>query len=169
MEKYIAIGRAVNTHGLKGELKIESWSDFDAERYRPGQTVWLYRSGAYTPFTVATYRPHQGFALVSFEGFQDISRIESWKGAEVCIQASQRPPLKEGYYMDQLIGLTVQDEEGRRIGRITAVESTSGAQNNLRVAREGGRTALIPNVPAFVKKIDLEKSLVVIHVEEGLL
>ena len=55
---FIEIGKIVNTHGLKGELKIESWSSFDDIRYEKGNIVYLNIHDEYVPFTVATYREH---------------------------------------------------------------------------------------------------------------
>lgn len=168
--EYITIGRAVNTHGLKGELKIESWSDFDELRYQKGNTVYLLQNDTYKPFKVATFRTHKGYSLVSFEDYQDINRIESFKGSLVCIRKEDQHTLPEGeYYRSQLIGLQVYDEAGTLIGTVTAVEETSGAQNNLRVRREGSKDALIPNIPEFVKQVDLSAGRIVIHAEEGLL
>ena len=56
--EYICIGKIVNTHGIKGELKISSYSDFDRERYQKGNTVYVRFEGNYLPFTVKTYRTH---------------------------------------------------------------------------------------------------------------
>lgn len=166
----IEIGRAVNTHGLKGELKIESWSDFDEIRYRPGNTIYLDREGEAVPFTVRSYRPHKHFSLVAFEELPDISAAEQYKGAIVCVDEADRHELPEGqYYFDQLIGLTAEDEAGNCIGEVIAVEETNGAQDNLRVQRDNQRDCLIPNVPFFVKNVDLEKGVITIHVIEGLL
>ena len=168
--EFITIGRAINTHGLKGELKIESWSDFDELRYRKGNTVYLLQNDTYTPFIVATFRTHKGYSLVSFEDYQDINRIESFKGSLVCIRREDQQALPEGeFYRSQLIGLRVYDETGTLIGTVVSVEETSGAQNNLRVEREGMKDALIPNIPVFVKQVDLSSGRIVIHAEEGLL
>lgn len=168
--EYISIGKAVNTHGLKGELKIESWSDFDEIRYQKGNTVYLYYQNQYQPFIVASYRPHKGYALVSFQGYQDINLIEQYKGCIVCMNAGERQQLEDGeHYIDQLIGMKVLDEEQQLIGIVKAVEETSGAQKNLRVERVNKEDALIPDVPEFVKKINDDRKEIIIHVEEGLL
>lgn len=167
---YYQIGKIIGTHGLKGEVKIYSTSDFDDERYEIGNTVYLYHEGTYQPFIVASYRIHKGNPLVSFVDFQDINLIEKYKGALVCVSEEDRGELPEGYYyQDELIGMKVYREEGDYIGTIIDVEETNGAQNNLRVLREDESSVLIPNVPAFVKSVDKEENRMVIHVIEGLL
>jgi len=168
--EYIQIGTIVNTHGLRGELKIRSSSDFDEIRYRPGSTVYIYCSGSYLRCQVAAFRVHQEFSLVSFEGLEDINLVEKYKGCPVCIEKDARHQLPEGeYYMDELVGLEAKDEDGNLIGTVTAVEETNGAQNNLRVRRDDGRDVLIPNIPEFVRGISIENGIITIHVEEGLL
>lgn len=168
--EYIEIGKAINTHGLKGELKIESWSDFDSLRYQKGKTVYLLKDGTYTPFKVHSFRVHKGYSLVSFEGYEDINRIESWKGSIVCMDEKERTPLPEGeFYVDELNGFEVIDEEGNHIGLVVDVEGTSGAQNNLRIETGDHRRFLMPNVPAFVKAIDREAKQIHVHMDRGLL
>ena len=167
---YIQIGTIINSHGLKGELKIRSSSDFDDLRYQTGNTVYLYQNGSYLPVKVASFRVHKGYSLVSFEGMQDINLAEQYKNSLVCIQDTDRHELEDGeYYIDELNGMKVVDEAGNEIGTVIAVEPTVGAQNNLRVKKTAGGTALIPNVDEFVKEIDEEQSVITIHVEEGLL
>jgi 16S rRNA processing protein RimM len=167
---YIEIGKAVNTHGLKGELKIESWSDFDDIRYAPGNKVYIGRGEELQPFTVRSYRPHKGYALVAFEELPDINAAEPYKGCVIYVDAADRQALEDGeYYFDELIGLLVEDEDGRHIGEVIAVEETNGAQDNLRVAREGNSDVLIPNIPEFVKHVDTDVKVITIHVVPGLL
>ena len=72
-------------------------------------------------------------------------------------------------YVDDLIGMTVKDEEGNVIGEVKDMEDTRGAQRNMRVKRDGQKDALIPYVPAFIKDVDDESGEITVHVIEGLL
>ena len=167
---YIEIGKAVNTHGLKGELKIESWSDFDEIRYTPGNFVWLKRGKELIRLKVKSFRVHKGYSLVSFEELKDINEAEPFKNCVVYVDENDRQELPEGeYYFDELTGMDVYDEEGNYIGEVISVEETNGAQDNLRVQRDGKPDALIPNVPAFVKEVNMEENKITIHVIGGLL
>lgn len=168
--KPIRIGTIINTHGLKGEVKIRSTSDFDAERYAKGKTVYIETKEGMKPFICATYRVHKGFPLVSFKDFQDINLIEQYKTCGVYADAEDRPSLKKGeYYQADLIGLKAIDEEGNELGKVIAVEPTAGAQNNLRIEQESGKTFLVPFVPVFIKKVDQKTGILTIHMEAGLL
>ena len=166
---YVLIGKIINTHGLKGELKIESHSDFDKDRYRKGSQVYVEYEGKMVPFTVFHYRSDKGFSFVQLEGNLDINLVEKYKGSFIYVDEKDRPSLKKGeYYRSDLIGLSAYDEEGNSIGEVIDVEETAGAQNNLRV-NTGEKEVLIPYVPLFIKEVNLEEKKIVIHVLEGLL
>jgi 16S rRNA processing protein RimM len=168
--EYIKIGKIVNTHGVKGELKIQSCSDFDAERYQKGNKVYVFYEGQYIPYTAASFRVHKGFSLVSFAEAQNINDVEKYKESSVYMRAEDRKPLKHGeYYRDQLVGLLAVDEEGSQIGTVAAVEETCPGQTHLRIERQDREDALVPYIPVFIKKVDMEEKKIIIHKEEGLL
>ncbi len=170
MEDYIAIGKIRNTHGIKGELTVESYSDFDDERYKKGNTIFIRYENAYIPMKIAAYRDYKNGVLISFAEHADINLVEKYKGCDLFIRKSDRHKLKKGeYYKDEIAGLTAVDEDGNRIGTVRAVEATFGAQNHLRIVREGGNDVLVPYVPTFIKNVDLKAGTITIHVVEGLL
>lgn len=167
---FIEIGKIVNTHGLKGELKIESWSSFDDIRYEKGNIVYLNIHDEYVPFTVATYREHKGYALVSFEGLQNINLVEKFKTHIVYIDKDSRGDLEEDeYYSDDLVGLSVIDEQEIKIGEVISVEFTNGAQDNLRVRTINKKEFLVPYVDAFILDVNLDEGYIQIHMMDGLL
>jgi 16S rRNA processing protein RimM len=168
--KYICIGKYINTHGIRGEIKIESYSDFDAERYKKGKTVYMLIEGAYQPFTVASFRKHKGHCLVSFEGKDNINDVEPYKGSMIFVKDEDRKPLGKGeFYRSDLIGLDVFDESHTHIGKILQVEETLGANLNLRILKEDGKEVLVPYVPDFIRNVDPERQEMTIHTMEGLL
>ncbi len=167
--EYICIGKIINTHGIKGELKIQSYSDFDDERYRKGRLVYIEKDGQYHPVKCITYRIHKGFPLVSFEGMQNINLVEHFKECLVYVKSEDRQSLPAGeYYRTDLVGLSCVDEDGNVLGTCVEVEETNGAQNNFRIRDDAGNEFLVPHVPLFVKKIDMEERKIVIHMVEGL-
>ncbi len=168
--EYIKIGKIVNTHGIKGELKIQSYSDFDAERYQKGNVVFICFEEQKIEMHVKSYRVHKGFPLVSFEEGKDINDVEKYKNCDVMIQKSQRKPLTDGrHYISDLIGMSVEDENGNLIGELLDVEDTIGANRNMRIKKMNNKECLVPYISAFVKNIDEENQKITIHVIEGLL
>lgn len=164
---YAWLGTIINTHGLKGEVKIKSASDFDKERYKKGNRIFILYGNEYVPVEVAAFRLHQGYPLVSFTGMSSINDVEKYKTCEVYCLAEERPKLKNGYYYSDLIGLTAVDEEGHLLGRVVSVEETIGAQNNLRIEKTDGTSFLVPFIPEFIGAVNSEH--IVIKVQEGLL
>ena len=167
---YICIGKMINTHGIKGEVKIDSYSDFDYDRYKKVNQVYVYFEKEYHPLTVASYRRHKGYPLVSFVNMQNINDVEKYKGSQLYISAQSRKQLQQGeYYRTDLIGLTVVNEDGQTLGKVISVEETLGAQNNLRIALETGKEILIPYIPMIIKNVDLPQQTITIHQIGGLL
>ena len=80
--EYLRIGVIINTFGLKGELKIKSFSDFDDERYQKGNEVLVKINEEYKPFIVDTYRIIKGTSVVSFKDHNDINLVEHLKKKE---------------------------------------------------------------------------------------
>lgn len=168
--KELVIGTIINTHGIKGEVKIRSCSDFDEVRYKKGNTVYLKEENSLTELKVRSFRVHKGFPLVSFEGLNSINDVEKYRDCDVVIDADERQPLPEGdYYYSDLEGMDVYDEAGSRIGRCSSVEPTLGAQNNLRITLEDGRQVLIPYVPAFIRSVSIDENRIIVNLMEGLI
>lgn len=168
--EYICIGKIVNTFGIRGELKIQSFSDFDDLRYRKGNTVYVLYEGQYIPFEVASFRIHKGFSMVAFKDRLNINLVEKYKDCEVYINETERTPLKEGeYYRDELEGLEVCTEEGMHVGSVVSVEETFGANNNLRILKDDGKEVLVPYVKAFIREVRIDEGKIIINNMEGLL
>lgn len=169
MDKYIRIGRMINTHGIKGEIKIRSYSDFDEQRYVKGNTVYMKVNEEMMPLTVKSYRVHKGFPLVSFEELKDINAVEKYRECELYITDDMREELDEGYYYDELEGLDAYDTEGNLLGTTIGIEETNGAQDNLRIETKSGKTFLVPYIEEFIVEVDLDENRIVIAMQDGLL
>ena len=167
---YISIGRIINTHGLTGEAKIDCWSDFPEQRVGGSSPVYVREGEQSVPLYPVRSRMHKGFPPVVFRGLEDINLIEPYRNKELFVDEEDREELEDGeFYMDDLIGMMVYDEDRVLIGTVIAVEETNGANNYLRVQREGLRDALIPWVDRFIVDVDPEAMIIVVHVIEGLL
>ena len=128
--EYVVIGKIVNTFGIKGELKVYSYTDFVKERFKKGSKVYL--SEKYLPFEVNSCREHKGFLLVSFKDHEDINLVEKYKNMLIYKAKEDIKPLKKGeYYFSDLRDLEVY-VEGEKIGRVKIVEEGIRS-NNLRI------------------------------------
>ncbi len=166
----IQIGTIINTHGLKGELKIKSDSDFDDVRYQKGNHVYIEYENTMVLMEVNTYRKHKGNLLVSFKDHQDINLVEKYKGSAIFVKESDRKPLSNNmYYYSDLMQCSVVNEEGTLIGKVINMEDTVNAQKNMRIKLEDGKEVLVPFIEVFIKHIDLDQKVITIHQMEGLL
>lgn len=148
---YYRIGKILNTHGLKGDLKVQVITDFD--RFEKGSTVYLLYKDEYKTLKVckkSEYAPH---ILVRFENHEDINLVEKWKGSELFITEAEQEALPDGeYYYHQLIGLEVINENGDHRGVVHQIREVP--QGNLLVVKKpDGKNALIPFRDEFIKKV----------------
>lgn len=165
----IVIGVIANTFGIKGEVKIKSYSDFDEERYRQNNTVYIEYNNEYVPLIVNSFRIHKGMSIVSFKEHLNINLIEKYKGCNVCYEKSKIKPLKKGeYYRFEIIGLDVYDDKDNYLGKVKQIEETL-ANANLRIQRDDGKSFLVPYIKQFILNIDKDNNKIKINVIEGLL
>ncbi|WP_394232552.1 ribosome maturation factor RimM [Niallia oryzisoli] len=170
MEKWFNVGKIVNTHGIKGEVRVISKTDFADERYKKGNSLFLFKQGEEKPIEliVKTHRNHKNFDLLSFEGFDDINQIEQFKDGLLKVPESQLGELDEDeYYFHEIIGCTVITDNGEEIGTVKEI-LTPGA-NDVWVVRGKGKEQLIPYIEDVVKEIDVEAKKIIITPLEGLL
>ncbi|MBR2067215.1 MAG: ribosome maturation factor RimM [Solobacterium sp.] len=158
--EYIRIGKILKTHGLKGEVKVYSYTDFNEERFKKGNTIYFEIENEFLPFVVHSYRLQKGFVYVSFEGYLDINLIEQYKDTYLYFDKAERKALEKGkYYQDDIVGLAVYDENDQYKGKVISIEETVGAQNNMRIQLENGKEVLFPYVDALVIDVNLEKQI----------
>lgn len=170
MTNYYKVGKIVNTHGIRGEVRVISTTDFTEERYQVGEKLFLFRDKQdVLPLTIASYRRHKNFDLLSFEGYPNINDVEAFRDGILKISEKQMGELDEHeYYYHEIIGLVVVDENDKEIGKITEILSP-GANDVWVVKRKGKKDALIPYIESVVKDIDLTEGVVHVEIPEGLL
>jgi len=171
MEKWFNVGKIVNTHGIKGEVRIISRTDFPTERYKVGNKLYIFQPEEHSPIEVIVknHRRHKQFDLVEFEGYDNVNQVEKFKNSIVKVPESQLTDLDEDeYYFHQIIGCKVFSEDGNELGEIKEI-LTPGANDVWVVRGKGGKEILIPYIEAIVKEIDVRDKKVIIHVMEGLL
>ena len=170
MTEFLNVGKIVNTHGIRGEVRVISQTDFPEERYRKGQRLTLFRENkAPLELTVAGHRKHKNFDLLTFEGYPTINDVEPLRDGILKVSKDELSELTENeYYYHEIIGLTVIDEQARELGKIKEMLSP-GANDVWVVQRKCKKDALIPYIESVVKQIDLDKGEVHIEIPEGLL
>lgn len=153
------IGMIANTHGVRGELKIISETDFN--RFEKGKTVIINDQ----TYKIQSVRDQNKFLLIKFEGFNTINDVERLKGTPIYSDEPYEIEEEDTYHYQALIGTKVYTDKGEYLG-ITSdiIEVPHG---HLIEVKDGDRKNLIPFVQNFIKEVTNEK--IVITPIEGLI
>lgn len=155
----IYIGKIVNTHGIKGEIRIISDIDYKKEVFKIGNTLYIGKNR--TPLIIQTYRVHKNFDMITFKEINDINEVLKYKGENVYIKKEE---VKiDGYFDEELIGLEVYTD--KLIGMVKEIRK--GYQDLFVI--EGNKEYLVPKIEPFIKKIDIENKKIYINNIEGLI
>ena len=159
-ERFIEAGEIVNTHGVRGEVKILPWTD-SAEFLAKFRT--LYIDGA--PVRVLAARVHKQTVLARLEGVEDVNAAMRLKGRRVFIDRADAKLPEGGYFIQDIIGAEVVTEDGESIGALAEVIDAPASM--IYVVR-GDRERLIPAVPEFILKTDAAAGLITVRLIEGM-
>jgi len=160
MNKYLEAGIIVNTHGIKGEVKIQPWAD-SAEFLKGFK--FLYIDGK--PYELLSGKVHKECLIAELKGISGVNEAMIFKNKVVSIDREDAKLPKGAFFIQDLIGAAVIDESGKELGKLTDVlELTS---SNVYVVT-GEREILIPAVPQFIIKTDVNAGLVTVRLIEGM-
>lgn len=158
--KYIEIGKVVNTFGLKGELKIQSESDFIDYRFGVGHKIYLKRGRIIEEYQVSSMRMLKGNVIICVNELDDINLVEHLIGSIVLALKDDLPPLNEDEYLiDDLVGLEVVDENQAVVGIVNDVIIIP-SNDILEIKMMNGTLKLIPFVDEFVLEVTDTKLIV---------
>lgn len=168
-EKMYNVGKIVNTHGIRGEVKVVRITDFE-ERFHEGNTVYAVKNnGEMIELVIDGHRKHKGFDLLHFEGKNNINDVEHLKGCYLKITESQQTDLGENeFYYHEIIGCSVFTTSGEKIGVVKEILSP-GANDVWVTKRPKGKDVLIPYIEDVVKEVNIEDKKITIELMEGLL
>ena len=166
----LKVGKIVNTHSLRGEVKVISSTDFEEQRFEKGTELLITRGNQVVKeVTVESYRTHKNNLLVKFVGIDSIEEAEKIKNLQIKIDSENIGELEENeFYFHEIIGCEVFDENGKSLGEISEI-LTPGANDVWVIKSQNGKEILIPYIEDVVKKIDVENKKIDIEVMEGLI
>ena len=159
-EQYIKAGRIVNTHGVIGEVKIEVWLD-SPDFLKKFKRIFVDGN----EIKVVSSRTHKDFLLAKLEGITDVNAAMTLKGKAVYIDRNDAKLPKGVYFLQDIVGATVVDEQGNEVGRLTEIMETPASRVYV---VQGESEHLIPAVPEFILSVDADGGVVKVHMIEGL-
>lgn len=169
--EWFNVGTIVNTHGIKGEVRVTSKTDFPDERYEVGTELAVFMPKSKTPIyvKVTSHRKHKNFDLLMFEGYPNINDVEKFRDAVIKVSEKELTELEENeFYYHEILGCRVLTETGEDIGKVTDILET-GANDVWTVTPEEGKPHYIPYIEDVVKDIDIDNKVITIEVMDGLL
>ncbi len=169
-EGHLIVGRILGAHGLRGEVKVESYTDYEG-RFDAGQQLLL--GDELLVAEISTSRAHKGIFLLSFEEVTDREAAEDLHNEWLYIPEEAAMQLDEdSFWVHDIIGLNVQNESLERLGEVVDVIFT-GANEVYIVRPVAGinqdRELLIPALADVIRSVDLEAGAVTVRLLPGML
>ena len=167
MQEYLELGQIVNTKGLKGEVKLNSFAEDDSV-FETLDTVYLKKKTQMVEKQIEKVGYSKNQVILKFKGCDSIEQAETLRDTYLLVKRSDLGELPEGvYYIADLIGLDVYTDEGEMLGKVDDIYST-GANDIYVVKDELGKQKLLPGIPDVIKETSLEKGKIIVHLIEGL-
>jgi 16S rRNA processing protein RimM len=164
----IVVGRVARPHGLRGEVILNSETDFADERFQPGQRYFMLEGARVVPIVARSVWFQRIRPVVGFEGFDSIEAVEPLVGRELRIEPGELLPLPPGmYYHHDLVGCQVETADGTDVGTVIKVDG-GGDASRLVVDSAGGEL-LVPLAVDICRTIDPAGRRIVIDAPDGLL
>ena len=168
MEQLLQVGIISSTHGVKGEVKVFPTTD-DVNRFKKLKEVILDTGREKQKLKIEGVKFFKQFAILKFEGYDNINDIEKYKGKSLFVTRDNAVKLeKDEYFIADLIGMQVENEDGSFQGTLKDVIET-GANDVYVVLSKEEKEVLIPAIKDCILSVDLEGGIMKVHLLDGLL
>ncbi|MBO5093271.1 MAG: 16S rRNA processing protein RimM [Lachnospiraceae bacterium] len=167
MEQLLKVGVITSTHGIKGEVKVFPTTD-DVRRFKKCKELILDTGKEKKTLEIESVKFFKQFAILKFKGYDTINEIEYYKGKELYVTRENAVALgQDEYFIADLIGMEVLDEEDNRVGTLTDVIET-GANDVYCVETGEGGEILIPAIKDCILSVDPGAGRMRVHLMPGL-
>ncbi|MCM1027890.1 MAG: ribosome maturation factor RimM [Roseburia sp.] len=168
MEEFFQVGVITSTHGLKGEVKVFPTTD-DPKRFKKLKEVLLDTGKERICLEVEGAKFFKQFVILKLEGIDTIEAAERYRKASLLVSRKNAVRLsRDEYFVADLMGLRVRDEDGGEIGVLREVMET-GANDVYIIDLDDGRELLLPAIKQCVLEVNVAAGFIRIHILEGLL
>lgn len=167
MEDLFTIGIITTAHGVHGEVKVYPTTD-DVKRFKKLKEVIVTNDKITETKKVEGVKFFKQFVLLKLEGINTMDDAYLYKNYSLKVTRENAVKCEEDeYFIADLYGLKVYDEENEYIGEISEVYQT-GANDVYEIKRNDESTVLIPAIKECIKMVDISGGKIIIHVMEGL-
>ncbi len=165
LKKFLETGKIVGTHGVKGMLRVQPWCD-SGEFLKQFKNFYTDKDGK-DKLIATSVQPHGNVVLMAVKGVDSIEKAETLRGKVIYIDRKDITLPEGRYFIDDLIGCTVfDDQDGLVLGEISDVSQTGA--NDVWHIKKGETEYLVPVIDEVVVLVDVENSKVVIKKMKGI-
>ena len=162
MEDLLQVGAITQTHGIKGEVKVFPTTD-DVRRFKRLKETILDTGKEKITIEIENVKFFKQFVILKFKGIDDINAVEKYKGKNLYVTRANAVKLKKDeYFIADLVGLCVKDENHTLLGKLTNVIET-GANDVYEVSMTDGREVLIPAIKECILEVNVEEGYMTVH------
>ena len=167
-QEYFEIGQIVNTFGIKGFVKVNPFTD-DMQRFEELHEVFVVKNKEMLKMQIEEIKYQKNVVLIKFKGIEDINMAEKYKGCYIKIKREDARKLpKDTYFIADLIGLTVYDENGNILGKVEDIYNNK--VHDIYVVKDDlGKQILLPSTKEVIKQINVDENNIVVHLIDGLI
>ena len=168
MEDLLQVGAITQPHGIHGEVKGFPTTN-DVKRFKKLKEVILDTGREQKVLEIEGVKFFKQYAILKFKGYDNINDIEKYKGKPLLVTRENAVKLgRDEYFIADLIGIEVYDEDGKYLGVLQKVIET-GANDVYEVKFEDGREVLFPAIRQCILDVDMENRKMKVHIMDGLL
>jgi 16S rRNA processing protein RimM len=163
----ISIGRVIRPHGVRGKIKLEYFGE-DVYHFPPSREVFVeVKAGHLRGYEILNTSPQPPWLLIQLKGIEKREEVESLIGKEVFIKKESLPDLAEGeYYWVDLLGMSVETQEGKKIGQVKEIFPTGA--NDVYVVEGKRGEIFLPAIEEVIQSVDRKRGVMKVNRKEGL-
>lgn len=162
---YVYIGKIVNTHGIKGEIRLLSDFKYKDRVFSKGTKIYIGRKKEEE--IIASYRHHKNFEMITLEGYSNINEVLKYKGLSAFVLRSSLNLQSDEYLDEDLIGLTAYNDK-EILGEVIDIRE-SGRLNKLLVIKTDSKDVYVPFQKEFIDNIDFENKQINLKLLKGMI
>ena len=163
--EYIQVGKIVNTHGIRGDVKVLPLTD-EKERFEELKTVFIGDEKLKLEIVKVGYI--KGNVLLKFKNYDNINDVEKFKNTSVWLDENDKVKLPQyTYFIHDIVGLEVYLIDGTYLGKVKDVLQPGA--NDIYVVKNDGKEYLIPAIKDVVKEVNVDEKKIIIEPLKGLL
>lgn len=168
MEDLFQVGIITSTHGVKGEVKVYPTTD-DVKRFKKLKDIILDTGKEHVALELESVKFFKQMVILKFKGIDSLNDVEKFRQKSLYVTRTNAVRLrKDEYFIVDLIGLKVIDEENKELGTLEDVMVT-GANDVYVISLLNGKELLLPAIKQCILNVDMENQCMQVHVLDGLI